>query len=303
MSISSILSNNLVGQASSTTNSQRHKDFQQLVSALESGDLSAAQKAFAQFQSDLGSGSTSGAPANATASPDNSPFKNLISQIGSALQSGNISAAQKALTDFRNQAPSRTSGTSGGPGAFLDAIFQALSQAGVSGTSVTNATTATSPSTPATSAQNPLQALGAFMHDLFSALQAQAGQAASGGAVQGEGDSDGDNDGSVSSGVAGTSGGHHRQNSGLAQIESSLQNLIQQLSSSASGSTTSGATASGSAAASSASPSSELQQSYQNLLSALGVSGSESTLGSFLQALAQNLHGISNSGNVVNTLA
>jgi hypothetical protein len=133
MSISSIWSNNSLSPASNSAHSQRHTDFQQLVSALQPGDLSAAQKAFAQFQSDLGTSNASGASANATASPGSSPFKNLISQIGNALQSGNISAAQQALTDFRNQAPSGTSGTSGasdGSGALLDAIFQALSQAG-----------------------------------------------------------------------------------------------------------------------------------------------------------------------------
>jgi hypothetical protein len=62
-----------------------------------------------------------------------------------------------------------------------------------------------------------LQALGAFMHNLFAALQAQGGPAAQGGQppVQGGGDSSG------SSGVAGASGSHHHHGGGLAQIESS----------------------------------------------------------------------------------
>jgi len=47
-----------------------------------------------------------------------------------------------------------------------------------------------------------------------------------------------------------------------------------------------------------------LQQSFQNLLGALGESGdSGKTLNNFLQALSQNLSASSSSGNLVNTQA
>ena len=81
-------------------------------------------------------------------------------------------------------------------------------------------------------------------------------------------------------------------------MESNLQSLIQQFSSSPPASTTAGSSAPSSTSAGSA-----LQQSYQNLLGALGVSGNSSSLGGFLQALSQNLQGMGTSGNVVNTQA
>ena len=223
-------------------------------------------------------------------------------QVGNTPQTGSAGGDSDGDNDG-----SRVSGASGGsrsPGAFLSAIFQALSQAGVSGAPASTAT----PAAAGTPAQDPLQALGAFMHNLFSALQSQGGQAAQTGqpAAQTGGDSDGDNDGST--GGAGAAGGHHRHGGGIAQMESNLQNLIQQLSSSASGSTATGASTTAPAAGTTAAASSSnlgatLQQSYQNLLSSMGVSGNASSLSDFLQAFSQNLQGIGSSGNVVNTKA
>jgi hypothetical protein len=77
-------------------------------------------------------------------------------------------------------------------------------------------------------------------------------------------------------------------------IEADLQSLIQQLTSSTT--STSDTSASDSALSS-------LQQKFQGLLSALGDSGSNATLGNFLQALASNLQGSVSSGNVVNAQA
>ena len=75
-------------------------------------------------------------------------------------------------------------------------------------------------------------------------------------------------------------------------MESKLQNLIQQLSSS---STTGSSSFNSTTAA--------LQQDFQNMLSALGASGSQASLGSFLQSLSQNLAGASPVGNLVNAQA
>ncbi|MCX7178652.1 MAG: hypothetical protein NTX56_07735, partial [Proteobacteria bacterium] len=94
----------------------------------------------------------------------------------------------------------------------------------------------------------------------------------------------------------------------LSKNDSNKKKKIQQLSTSPSAAPTAGSpeavSASGgattTAATNSAAP---LQQSYQNLLSALGASGKASSLGNFLQALSQNLQGIGTSGNVVNTHA
>ena len=64
--------------------------FGQLTGAIQSGDLSAAQSAFAaltQAQPNQGSG----------------PFSQALSQIGDALQSGDIGKAQAALASLQQQ--------------------------------------------------------------------------------------------------------------------------------------------------------------------------------------------------------
>jgi hypothetical protein len=63
---------------------QRQQNVKSMMSAIQSGDLSSAQSAYATLQGNQGSA-------------DNGPF----AAIGQALQSGDISAAQKALTDFQ----------------------------------------------------------------------------------------------------------------------------------------------------------------------------------------------------------
>ena len=306
MSASSVSATNFLTQAGNNSFSQRRTDFQQLASALQSGDLSAAQQAFSQLQSDIGTSSVSAGSVSSTTSSSNNRFQSLMSQIGSALQAGNLSDAQQALSDFQNHPPSAGSesgGGSGSPGAILDAVFQALSQAGISGGSAANSSSAPSTTTSA-SDQNPLQALGAFMHDLFSALQNQGGQAAQGAqtSAQGTSDSDRGHGGTGTSAVSGAPRGHHHHGGGgVAHMESNLQSLIQQLSSSDSTSSATDTSGSSTATASATNSSSALQQSYQNLLSSLGLSGGSSSLGNFLQALSQNLQDLGSTGNVVNT--
>jgi hypothetical protein len=211
-----------------------------------------------------------------------------VNTANSTSQSGSVKADRDGDNDG-----GRVSGSSGtsARGGFASAINQALSQIGVSGSTASGASSA---------AQDPLQALSAFMHNLFAALQSQGGGQPA--AAQGGADSDGDNDGGGASGVSAAAGGgrHH----GGGNIASKLQSLIQQLSASSSGasaSTTAGATASGTDTSNSAL--SALQQSFQNLLSSQGASGSQATLGSFLQTLAQDLPGANPAGNIVHTQA
>lgn len=72
-------------QSSTISNwQQRQQNVKSMMSAIQSGDLSAAQKAYAALNP---SGQDSG----------NSPF----AAIGKALQSGDISAAQQAAQDFQ----------------------------------------------------------------------------------------------------------------------------------------------------------------------------------------------------------
>jgi hypothetical protein len=74
------------------------QQFAQLVSAVNAGDLSAAQKAFANFTqspaSDLAQSHSSGRLAQA------------LGKIGEALQSGDIGQAQQALSAIRPRAQS-----------------------------------------------------------------------------------------------------------------------------------------------------------------------------------------------------
>ncbi|MBI1395885.1 MAG: hypothetical protein GC151_07880 [Betaproteobacteria bacterium] len=75
------------GQAAAVSNwQQRQQNFKSLVSAVQSGDLGGAQKAYAS----LASGAR-GASAN-------SP----LAQIGKALQSGDLAGAQQALQSLQD---------------------------------------------------------------------------------------------------------------------------------------------------------------------------------------------------------
>ena len=296
MSVSTVSSNSVYTQGSESGFHQRRSDFRQLVSAINSGDVNAIQQAYNQLESDLGTSANGNSTSSAA-----SPFQTLLTKIGSALQSGSVSDAQQALADFRSQREqgNRPPPPSGGPGALMDAIFKSLEQAGATASS-NAATTSSGGSTAAStsdatstaaSGQNPLQALGAFMHDLFTALQTQSGQSA----ATSSADSDGDGDNTASAAL-GAGHHHHHGGGGLGQVESNLQNLIQQLSSSSgSGSSTSTSTSN--------STTSTLQQDYQNLLGALGMSSDSSSLTTFLQDLSQNLSQIGSSGSVVNTKA
>jgi hypothetical protein len=77
----------------STTQNAARQSFTQLVSALQSGDLSAAQNAYATFTQNAGSQLDA-----------NSPFAQAINQIGQDLQSGNIGGAQQTLNSLQQSA-------------------------------------------------------------------------------------------------------------------------------------------------------------------------------------------------------
>jgi hypothetical protein len=65
------------------------QSFAQLVNALQSGNLTAAQSAFSAFSTQVGQGS--------------GPIAQAISQIGDALQSGDLGKAQQALASLQQQ--------------------------------------------------------------------------------------------------------------------------------------------------------------------------------------------------------
>jgi hypothetical protein len=192
---------------------------------------------------------------------------------------------------------SRVSSASSRGGKFASAISQALQQLGVGVPS----TDSTSGASGTTSTQDPKQALASFMQNLFAALQSQKGTSAAAstgsasGAVSSVSGAGSSADGASAAPAAAHNGHHHHGGGAMSKLESGLQSLEQQLSSS------SDQSASGS---SSSNPSLDaLQQSFNNLLSVDGTSGSNPTLSAFLQSLSQNLHGAPATGNVVTAKA
>jgi hypothetical protein len=72
---------------------RRQQTFAALVSAINSGDLPGAQRAYASLSEIQGSGQ------RRFVNP-NGPFAQAVSQIGQALQSGDLNAAQHALSSL-----------------------------------------------------------------------------------------------------------------------------------------------------------------------------------------------------------
>ncbi len=92
MSVSAISSSSgLMSTALQSQIGQVQSDFQALGKALQSGNLTVAQQAYATLQQDL--------PASQSSSSATS--SNPLSAVGQALQSGNLTAAQQAFTALR----------------------------------------------------------------------------------------------------------------------------------------------------------------------------------------------------------
>jgi hypothetical protein len=92
MSVSSISSSSGLSSAAWQTQARQiQSDFQSLGNALQSGDLTASQQAFATLQQDL--------PASQSASSTTS--SSPLNALGQALQSGNLPAAQQAFAALK----------------------------------------------------------------------------------------------------------------------------------------------------------------------------------------------------------
>jgi ribosomal protein S20 len=86
---------------------QRRQDFDALASALKSGDLSGAQKAFSALQQDMqaiaqtrrgqASNSSSVTQTSQSSQSGTTSLKDLMNQLKQALSSGNLQGAQKAF--------------------------------------------------------------------------------------------------------------------------------------------------------------------------------------------------------------
>jgi hypothetical protein len=211
---------------------------------------------------------------------------------------------------------------------------------GIASTSTASTASTSSSSDASTTATSDGSdnAVSAFIQSLFAALHAQsappppsasddeasttaASSAASSTASSSPTSSTTSTDGSTqASAAAGPEKAHHSHghhgHGGGGKIEGDLQSLIQQLTA-ADGSTTTDATTAATtdatgtttattatAASTTGSPLSQLEQSFNALLSQSGVTPTSSDpLKSFLESLAQNLHGAPSTGTVVSTEA
>src|SRR5271157_4506497 len=115
MSVAGILSSAVFSIGSQLLQSRKQQirqEFQQLGTDLQSGNLTAAQSDFAALQQDFQSQGTQthhhhhhhgGGSNNSGSSSGGSEISQLFSQLGSALQSGNLSTAQQAYASMLQQ--------------------------------------------------------------------------------------------------------------------------------------------------------------------------------------------------------
>ncbi len=86
----------------------------QLATSLSSGDITSAQKAFANLQQSLGlPPSTTGATSTTTPPTPTNTLASDYAAIGQALQSGDLSGAQKAFASLEQDAKTASNAKSG----------------------------------------------------------------------------------------------------------------------------------------------------------------------------------------------
>jgi hypothetical protein len=114
MSVSGVSSgDNSYWQSMQSTNTQRRQDVKALSDALNNGDLSAAQSAFANLKS-LGGPQP---PQASSSQPSQGSAANPLQSLASALQSGDLAGAQAAFATLeKNHGMHRHHGHHGGPG-------------------------------------------------------------------------------------------------------------------------------------------------------------------------------------------
>jgi hypothetical protein len=114
MSISALSSDqvNDLSQQPQNPFQQIRKDFKQLASALQSGDLADAQSAYSNIQQVLEA--NPGTPNSSSGSNGSSPLQSDFATLGKALQSGDLSQAQSAFSqlqsDFQSGRPAKAGG-------------------------------------------------------------------------------------------------------------------------------------------------------------------------------------------------
>ncbi len=104
--------------ASSQSNNPIAQAFQKLAQDLQSGNLSAAQQDFSTVQQDVQAQASGGhhhhSHGQSSGAAEQSPLAQLFAELGQALQSGNLSAAQQAYSTLQQDFQASTS-NSGAP--------------------------------------------------------------------------------------------------------------------------------------------------------------------------------------------
>ena len=274
---------------------QRQQNFKALNSALQTGDLTAAQQAFSTI--------TANNPNAATNS--SSP----LAQIGQALQAGNLAGAQQAAQAWRgNHHEGSGAASNSNASTAVNTFLQTLTPMASSSAS-SSAGTSTGGAGSVASSDQIAQALAAFEKNLFDSLQAQGTSANSANTTSSTAAADPGTTAAPSTQVASSATGtpapaeghHHHHHSGGgaggAQLASELSALIAQTS--PTGTATTAATTASIAAAGST----NLDQSFKNLLSTLGVTGNNASLNSFLQVMSTNMQGSGTASSTPTTTA
>jgi CCR4-NOT transcriptional regulation complex NOT5 subunit len=106
MSVSSVTSGSATQfQAQSSTSAGVKGDLRQLIQAIKSGDLTAAQSAYdslyAQLQQSNNSSTSTSSDSSSAANASTNPFQQFLQQVGAALDKNDIQGAQQALSGLQ----------------------------------------------------------------------------------------------------------------------------------------------------------------------------------------------------------
>jgi hypothetical protein len=133
MNVTSIV--NPYRQYSLSSANPSQSNLQSLSSALQSGNLTAAQNAFASFEQSFSSSNSQQAPSSQ--SSQSNPVTNDIQTLSSALNSGNLTSAQQAFAQLQKDMQAQQGsghhhhhGGGGGQGQAIQSLISSLSSNG-----------------------------------------------------------------------------------------------------------------------------------------------------------------------------
>jgi hypothetical protein len=128
-------------QAQNNSSAGIKGDLRQLIQAIKSGDLTAAQSAYDSLDSQLQQSSTATGSSGGDGGSD--PFKQFLQQVGAALANNDIQGAQQALSGLQQTKGAHHHRHHGGG----DANDQATSSSTTSGNSASSASAGVSSAT------------------------------------------------------------------------------------------------------------------------------------------------------------